>query len=148
MLVKRFRNIIDSERIKNVDDFLISCEKSLPNIFKFDDRLAYANKLSNLADGIVAINDNQWVGVCLGYFNDNITKQAYISIICSLEFEKNKGLGTILHDSFCDLSRRNGMESICLQVLKDNQRALKFYTKMGYVISADHEKKWLLKKVF
>lgn len=148
MKIVRFNDLTQKEKVIKIESFLISCTNLFPNIFKFDDISAYANKLSDLADGVVALEDEEFVGVCLGYFNNLDTKKAYISIVCSLYCDRNKGLGTILHDAFCKLSLAAGMESISLQVLKENKRALIFYEKMGYKIDADNGIKWLVKKVF
>lgn len=148
MKILRFCNLSGDNKLNYIESFLNSCTNLFPNIFKFDDILAYANKLCDLADGVVALEEEKLVGVCLGYFNDLDTKKAYISIICSLYCDRNKGLGTILHNAFYKLSLDAGMESISLQVLKENKRAMNFYEKMGYKIDADNGIKWLVKKVF
>lgn len=140
-----FRQVFES--YVDVENFLISCENKYSEIVHFSERVSYAKKLANFADGVVAIESNEWVGACIGYFNNNETKQAYISFICNLD-DKNKGLGFILHQKFCERAIENGMESIALEVLKVNERALKFYRRLGYEIIEDHGIRWLMKKVF
>ena len=140
-----FRNIV--KNASDVEKLLISCEKKYSKIVNFTDRETYSKKLAQLADGIVAIESNKWVGACIGYFNNKETKQAYISFLCNLD-ENNKGLGFLMHQKFCEKAIENGMESILLEVLKENARALRFYERLGYKIVEDHEKRWLMKKVF
>lgn len=145
MEILSFCDVVESP--SNVDNFLISCENKYSEIVHFSERVSYAKKLANFADGVVAIESNEWVGACIGYFNNYETKQAYISFICNLD-DKNKGLGFILHQKFCERAIENGMESIALEVLKVNERALKFYRRLGYEIIEDHGIRWLMKKVF
>ena len=48
--------------------------------------------------------------------------------------ERNHGLGTMVHQSFAGWAKQQEVKRLLLAVLKENQSALSFWTRLGYKI--------------
>ena len=83
------------------------------------------------------------------YANDDVTKVAYLSCISVLASFQKIGLGQFLFDEMCKIAKCRGMELLRFNVVKNNQKAIRFYQKNGAVavgVGRD-EKRWLMEKI-
>jgi carbamoyl-phosphate synthase large subunit len=100
----------------------------------------YAQKLSKLAYvyGIINKESNEFrngsevFGLIAFYANDNDTKDAYISIIVIDNKYQRIGFGNKLIQLAKDIAKSNNMETISVDVHKDNINARFFYNKEGF----------------
>lgn len=72
------------------------------------------------------------VGYAAIYANDIQTKAAYITMIGVLEEYQRSGVGSKLMAACVRTAREKGMDSVRLEVLNSNQKAVSFYKKCGF----------------
>lgn len=114
-----------------------------------DGVLEFINKLIKFGYLFVAEQDGRLVGLIGFYANDMLSKVAYVSSFCVAKDVEGRGISRELFERFLVLARSSGMTAVSLNVVKDNPRAISFYTKMGLRVigcgrDADH---WLMSGV-
>ncbi|GLI08713.1 hypothetical protein YDYSG_47450 [Paenibacillus tyrfis] len=96
--------------------------------------VTYASKLADHACVFVTKDSNAISGVVIFYANDLVSKVAYLShIAVSVEYQ-NMGIGSLLLQLSCLLSKGYGMTKIKLEVDKVNSKAIAYYEKHGFTI--------------
>ena len=86
---------------------------------------------------ITASNDKQIVGtVSIGYKNK---KSAYIRMLYVDVNYRRMGIASTLLEYCRDLTSKEKCESISLVVKTDNDIAIKFYKKSGFIIAYDYD---------
>ncbi len=103
---------------------------------------AHARHIVESTDGkdnvrLVAVEDDEIVGYC--YFEcrgEGADGHVGLGII---DRAQNRGLGQRLMTALTQEARRLGKPGLELCVFKDNARALRVYTKAGYVITGETE---------
>lgn len=94
----------------------------------------YANKLSDNASFVVCHNStNQIIGVIAAYMNR--PPICYISHVCVIDGYKRLGLYTKMMYKLEKDALENKCNKLCLEVRKDNTRAMNAYLKTGFVIT-------------
>ena len=93
-----------------------------------------ANKYCKNATVLTGRMDKQYVGFCAFYHNDNVNKKAFISMIAVNSSFEGKGYASKLLCSMENMCKEDGMVEILLEVRPNNQKAIEFYTKHGYVM--------------
>ena len=93
----------------------------------------YAKKLAkNAVVNIISLED-KIAGFSAYYCNDMLTKQAFLTQIAVADSCKGMRIGNILLDFCIETSREKGMEKLICEVDNDNDVALRFYKKNGFV---------------
>jgi carbamoyl-phosphate synthase large subunit len=100
----------------------------------------YAQKLSSHAyvygiidnENNVFKNGKEVLGIIAFYANDNETRCAYISILVIDNKYQRIGFGNKLIQLTKDIAKLNNMETISVDVHKDNIDAISFYNKVGF----------------
>lgn len=83
---------------------------------------------------VIRISENDdSLGFCAFYDNDEVNHCAFLSMIIVIPSAQGKGVAGILLDDMIRRCRESGMRSISLEVADDNNRAIKFYQKNGFV---------------
>lgn len=102
----------------------------------------YATKLSEKAYFLLAKEDNVVIGFCAFYKNLE-GKFLYISLLWVDEKNRSKGIGHKILEYFkiFDIIL---FKTINLEVLKENNRALSFYQKIGFSIYEDRGERFYL----
>ena len=77
-------------------------------------------------------DDGTPLGYTSMYANNVQTRTAYISMFCIRTNYQKLHLGTKLMNKAIEVARQNGMVNIRLEVLKDNTKAQKFYSRCGF----------------
>ncbi len=90
-------------------------------------------KMLRLADFIVAVDAEEPVGLAVIYANDLNTRAAYITLFGVKDEYGRRGVGQMLLDACAELALSRGMDRIRLEVTDSNERAVRFYTKHGFV---------------
>ena len=94
---------------------------------------AALRKMLRFAEFIVAVRAGGPVGLSVMYANDLQTRAAYITLFGVMDACGRQGVGKKLLDASEELARSRGMERIRLEVTDSNERAVRFYTKNGFV---------------
>lgn len=77
------------------------------------------------------------VSIIAGYFNDETTRTAYLSLLAVAEEYQGKRLASSLLSEFEDYAIKSGMDYVKLEVRKHNSAAQKLYNKFGYKVIGD-----------
>ena len=105
----------------------------------------YARKLNENAEIYFLINDaHEDIGMCAIYANDNKNKIIYISSISIKKEYISKGLGQYLLNYVFKLKYDYKMNHIKLEVKKNNQKAISFYRKNGFIITEEKSESYLM----
>jgi len=107
-------------------------QKSIVNSLDFD---AMWEKISKNAIFLVAQNEKlETVGYAALYANNTKTHQAYISLLCVKKEAQNNHVGQSLINECIEKALCNKMNSIKLEVLTNNYKAIAFYRHNGFEI--------------
>ena len=90
-------------------------------------------KMLRFADFTVAAEAGEPVGLAVMYANDLRTRAAYITLFGVKDEYSRRGVGQMLLDACAELALSRGMDRIRLEVTDSNERAVRFYTKHGFV---------------
>lgn len=111
------------------------------------DLTQYAKKLSSYGKVWCHYDMGKPVSVIAGYFNDKISKTAYLSMLSVAKEYQGKKLASSLLAEFEDYAIQNGMDYVKLEVRKHNTAAQGLYRKFGYeVIDKASETSFYMKK--
>jgi ribosomal protein S18 acetylase RimI-like enzyme len=105
----------------------------IPSLSTKVDIEAYAEKISRNADTIEAWQGNHLVGVVAVYLNDADRITAYITNVSVAPSLCGSGVADKMMYECFDLAENRGFQEIILEVNIDNQRAINFYIKNGFV---------------
>ena len=99
----------------------------------------YVDKLLKLSTIITVYKNGKLAGFISYYDNDIYKRSAFISLILVDNHLLSKSLGrTLLTSCISDL-KSNEFKSLELKVKKDNHRAIKFYSKMKFIVSKEDD---------
>ena len=92
---------------------------------------------SRTRKAIVAERNGEIVGYLIGELQKRppifeTPRQAYIDNIGVLERERNKGIGSLMLEAFAEWAKEKKMPSIILNVVVENNPAIRLYEKHGY----------------
>ena len=90
-------------------------------------------KMLRLADFIVAVDGDDPAGLAVIYANNLETRAAYITLFGVIDEYGRRGVGKMLLDACEELALSRGMDRIRLEVTDSNERAVRFYSKYGFV---------------
>ena len=136
--------ITEKEQIETI---VLEFKSDLYDKTSIDSRLnELAQKYADLATFIVLQGNKSNIGYVAFYCNDNISYQAFISMIVIKKEEQNKGKGKELLNEVIKITKKAGMWSSGLEVVKDNDIAVRFYERNGFYKVNEKEKKYFMKK--
>ncbi|MCP3775992.1 GNAT family N-acetyltransferase [Paenibacillus sp. MZ04-78.2] len=110
---------------------------------------SYAIKLAEHAFVYVTQDNGEITGVVVFYANDSSTKVAYLSQIAVSVLHQNKGIGSLLLQFSCDLSKEYGMTKMKLEVDNSNSKAISHYEKHKFTIigQASLDSQYMMKEL-
>ena len=111
---------------------------------KVSDYDNWASKISNNGFA-VATDNNDHAGMAVFYANDLDSRKGYIRFIGLKPDFRGKGLGKSFLNDIIEEMKKNGMNSVLLEVDDDNQSAKDFYTRYGFKLEEKRENTQLLK---
>lgn len=107
---------------------------------------SYLNKISDLANVYVVLEDETITGFCAVYMNDIYNAIAYITLFGVKKDLKQTGIGTYLFTHIEQAAVKNKMKVLRLEVKKSNLSAISFYKKMGMTEYKNNETSIFLTK--
>ena len=123
-------------------------------LYEFDDVFPHnREKISNYEEWASKISDNGFAvvtdnndraGMAVFYANDLEGRKGYISLIGLKPDFRGKGLGKAFLNDIIEEMKKNGMNSVLLEVDDDNQSAKDFYTRFGFELEEKRENTQLL----
>lgn len=105
----------------------------------------YSKKLAQKANWILCVDNGKLVGY-IAYYENRDKAFDYITSICVLDECKGKGIASRMLDYLIE-SDKEVISCIQLLCRKNNEKALRYYYKHGFVEEEDLDDKYLLKKV-
>lgn len=133
MLKEDIKSLLVSERGGRVEDYL-----------SVDDVDMYLDKILNVAEILTHYEGGRLKGCIAYYCNDPIEKSAFVSLIIVTPDSRGNGLADVLLDAVILLARKRGMKKVCLEVKRENGRALRFYEKRGFSVKEELKKSYAL----
>ena len=118
------------------------CDNAFPiELFKRDNYKEIIDKILNHAFFYAAYGDEEKsaIGYVAFYANDIKTKTAFITNIGVLEIHQRIHVGSYLMKTCIDVSRKNGMKFLRLEVLKENNKAINFYRHWEFEFEQEGE---------
>lgn len=115
-----------------------------PSLSQTMDLKKYAQKLSEKAQFVLALDKGEMAGFVAYYLNDE-GHFIYVPLIWVSKVYQRRGIGQKLIGQLSELALI-GYSSICLEVLKTNASALAFYKKEIFEEKEDRGEKLLLQK--
>lgn len=132
---RKLKKIMDESQIYNL---LMEFDSVFPHLHeKIDSYGEYAQKLSSYAYVCVYRVENENAGLLVYYANDLVQKTGYISLIGVKDKWKGKGIGKDLLFYAFKSAKENGMKCMKLEVDSDNEHAIEFYRRNGFVFCED-----------
>jgi len=136
--------------LKEIYDILVLFDDSFPRpLSKRLELSEYATKLFDNAIVKALYSDGEIVGFIAYYCNDSNTKTAFLAQLAVSDIKKKKGLGSILLDDCMSHCIEKKMNFIRCEVDNNNENAISFYRKKGFVFSsiASDKSQFLIKKL-
>ena len=99
----------------------------------------YINKLENSAFNYGAFFKDEIVGFISFYANNTVSKEAYITQLVVKQAKQKMGIGKALIILCKEEAKNAGMETLRLEVRKNNGNAICFYKKMGFQFEDEKE---------
>lgn len=93
----------------------------------------YAKKLVTHALRYEAWIKDSLIGLLAGYCNDAERSMAYVSNLSIIKDYEGHGIARHLMGSFIERARDSGFQRISLEVFSEDQRAIRFYERSGFV---------------
>ena len=112
-----------------------------------DNRKSFIEKHLKNGHFLAEYHDEKPVGFFSFYCNDTDNKMAYITSLAlkdELGFLKGKTLIRLLNTAF-EIGKKNDMETVRLEVEKDNEKAIKLYKHFGFnVVPSEKEETYYM----
>lgn len=103
----------------------------------------YSEKLFEKSFRFEVKNNSELIGLAAVYFLPDKT------FVSNFSIEKQwlgKGISKELMRRVINESKEKNLKCICLEVFKENKRAVSFYSRYGFVLDQEDENKLILKK--
>ena len=135
------KHVIPPSESQTIKEFLINIDDVvIPKLSERVELSQYADKLSGLADLFYLLDEQKVVANAAVYLNHE--KICYISSFAVLPQYQKMGLGRRLFTAVREETEKRGMERIDLEVYESNEKAERFYRKMGFAL-VEKKEKWL-----
>lgn len=107
----------------------------------------YAEKLFMNANNFEIINENKTrLGMICFYSNDTKSNIGYITLLVVEKEYSNSGIGSILIKYAEEFAKKENINKMKLEVVKNNEKAIKFYKKHSYTIAKENEYSYYMEK--
>lgn len=132
--------------IDDVKELLMDFDSMFsPALSSFINIVSFANKLSKNAFFIIGRVEEEIVGY-IAYYENCETKMDYIPSICVRDSFRSCGIASKMMDYLISQTPES-IESMALEVRKNNYSAIRFYEHNGFSISEDRGEKFLMVKL-
>ncbi len=140
--------VIDQKRkTKEIRKLLYEFRPSLYNSWISDDEIEkLAAKYSEKAIILLLCMNGSNAGIMIMYVNNVSLKKAFVSMIAAKEEFRRMAVGTTLLKRAESIARIWGMKYMNLEVAKQNQPAVDFYLRNGYVGREELESSFIMQK--
>ncbi len=127
------------------------CDAALP--IKLFERANYTEIVEKIVENAFFLGAFNWdglykfpIGYVAFYANNHISKNAFISSICVLNEYQRSHIGSKLMRRCIEISKKQGMERLRLEVLKTNDKAIDFYSSWGFEYEEERENSFYMRK--
>ena len=100
----------------------------------------------------IAVDDNKVIGVLLGLIDQTTGEYGFVHELGVAETHRGQGIATKLIDKFGKVVKEAGGHKVCLNTVKENENAIRFYENRGFderkdFLKVGQERIWFCKKV-
>lgn len=81
----------------------------------------------------------------IAYYENKQQSQVYVTLICVERVYQSQGVGSMMLNYLVN-NIDDAFETIALEVNSKNDKAIKFYTKHGFIKTEDRGEKFLMEK--
>ncbi|MBB6130767.1 GNAT family N-acetyltransferase [Mucilaginibacter lappiensis] len=113
-------------------------------LIELSDLNLYVDKICRNASVICSYEEGKLSGLIAYYNNDTHNILGYLTVLVIARKYRSKGLGKILLESSLQDLKNKHFKKYRLEVLKQNKKAFKLYTKYGFVVLEDRGNVWLM----
>lgn len=113
---------------------------------RMSDYDAYLAKVAGLATTLVIKIDGETAGGISFYDNDAATKRGFITQVMTAPGFQGRGVGTRLLAECEAECARHGIETLGLEVRRNNHGARRLYERCGFAVCGKTETGWLMDK--
>ncbi len=140
----RYLQITETNDIYNA---LLSFSECFPHLKeKVTSLYVFAEKLAYKAEVYIGLSEDKPIGITCFYANDYQTRCGYITLIGVKSNCRKKGIGKDLLCFSIEKMQEKGMQTVKLEVDKDNYTAIGFYQHMGFQTLSEIENGFYLIK--
>ena len=107
----------------------------------------YVQKIMEKANILTYSEQNTVVAFAAYYCNDPSLEMAYLTMLCVKQQSAGKGIGRLLLNASIQDLQNKGFRSYLLEVKKDNDIAIRFYSKNGFSIADEDGNSFKMKKI-
>lgn len=115
-----------------------------PPLSQSVDLEVYSKKLSEKAT-FVTCQDQGVIRGMIAYYENKQQSQVYVTLICVERVYQSQGVGSMMLNYLVN-NIDDAFETIALEVNSKNDKAIKFYTKHGFIKTEDRGEKFLMEK--
>lgn len=119
----------------------------IPKLNTYVNINSYIKKILNFSERFEAWDRNKLVGLAAIY-NNKDKKEGFLTNLSVINNYTKEGIGSSLMEKISIYIKESGFNYIRLEVFSDNEKAIKFYQKNGFVhLSTINNKIIMLKKI-
>lgn len=115
-----------------------------PSLSSHIDLKSFAEKLAKFAFFVLCKNEEGIVGY-IAFYENRDTRISYIPSVCVKDSYRSKGIASQMMDYLIAQSHPD-INTIALEVRKNNNSAISFYQKQGFVMTEDRGERLLMNK--
>lgn len=149
MINSKKDSVTECKDINLLIDFLNKIDSKLP--IQLSARVeinSYAKKITENGKILAIYNEEfEIVSAVLFYCNDMRNREAYVTLLGTIDGYEGNGYGKMLMNSMLEFVRKLGMKRIHLDTDRTNLKAIKFYEKLGYRIDGEMPKIHMIKEI-
>ncbi len=121
--------------------FRMSSQFTPPLSQQFDIQ-GYAIKLSERAEFLIL--DDEQVDSLVAFYTNHKEHKAYIPLVWVDGAKRRRGIGACMLTELHRHIKSEGIETVGLEVHKNNLSAFSLYSRLGYRVVEDRNDKWLM----
>ena len=105
------------------------------------------NKIKSHAVTFEAWDEGYLVAIVAGYFNDFVSKKAFITSVITCPQYQGIGVSFKLLSSALKYSVEKDFRTVSLEVVKNNEKALNLYEKLEFMIVSESGNLYKMEKI-
>ena len=132
--------IVNRITINRINGFFYDVDKDFPvNLSSKTNIIEMTNKFVKNADVFIMYENNEIVGMVVGYISNSFCDKGYISVLAVQEKYRKQGIATSLLKRFLLKSKKANLVAVHLYTSIKNKSAIRLYESLGFSIVHDKD---------